>query len=54
MSIPCTGEDKGIAALILGLQIFNKHGRAIKGSPVKLKLKKQCQALGKLDKTILH
>lgn len=46
MSIPCTGRDTGIAGLELGLQIFNKNGRPIRGSPMKLKLKKQCNAIG--------
>nr|XP_011418865.1 wnt inhibitory factor 1 isoform X2 [Crassostrea gigas] len=45
MSIPCTGRDTGIAGLELGLQIFNKNGRPIRGSPMKLKLKKQCNAI---------
>lgn len=44
MSIPCTGREKGISTLILGLQIFNKNRRPIKGSPMKLTLKKHCEA----------
>lgn len=44
MSIPCTGKGKGISTLILGLQIFNENGRPIKGSPMKLTLKKHCEA----------
>lgn len=46
MSIPCTGREKGISTLILGLQIFNKNRRPIKGSPMKLTLKKHCEAFG--------
>ncbi|OWF39316.1 protein shifted-like isoform X2 [Mizuhopecten yessoensis] len=44
MSIPCTGEDDGTASLTLGLQIFNKHGQPIRGSPMQFKLKKSCSA----------
>ncbi|XP_033746635.1 wnt inhibitory factor 1-like isoform X1 [Pecten maximus] len=44
MSIPCTGEDDGTASLTLGLQIFNKHGQPIRGSPMQFKLKKTCSA----------
>ena len=48
MSIPCTGNDDGVATLVLGLQIMDQHGKPIRGSPIKLKLKKQCHAFGKL------
>ncbi|KAL5013895.1 hypothetical protein ScPMuIL_008165 [Solemya velum] len=44
MSIPCTGKQKGVATLILGLQIFNKIRHPIRGSPIKIKLKKECEA----------
>ncbi|XP_064606949.1 wnt inhibitory factor 1-like isoform X2 [Liolophura sinensis] len=43
MAIPCTGNKEGVASLILGLQIFDYEGRPIKGSPIKLKLRKQCR-----------
>ncbi|XP_063443495.1 wnt inhibitory factor 1-like isoform X1 [Mytilus trossulus] len=44
ISIPCTGKEDGISTLILGLQIFTDKGRPIKGSPMKLTLKKKCDA----------
>lgn len=44
ISIPCTGKEDGISKLSLGLQIFNSKGRPIKGSPMKLTLKKKCEA----------
>ena len=46
MSIPCTGNDDGVATLVLGLHIMDQHGKPIRGSPIKLKLKKQCHAFG--------
>ncbi|KAK3585844.1 hypothetical protein CHS0354_038369, partial [Potamilus streckersoni] len=44
MSIPCTGNGEGVADLILGLQILDQSENPIQGSPIKLKLKKQCKA----------
>lgn len=42
MSIPCTGNEEGIAHLVLGLRITDHLNNPIRGSPIKLRLKKQC------------
>ena len=47
MSIPCTGDDDGIAHLVLGLQITDKDSNPIKGSPMKIRLTKKCNQFGK-------
>lgn len=42
MSIPCTGKEEGVAHLVLGLRIMDHNNRPIKGSPIKLRLRKRC------------
>ncbi|XP_041350202.1 wnt inhibitory factor 1-like isoform X2 [Gigantopelta aegis] len=44
MSIPCTGKNKGIASLVLGLNIYNRRRLPIEGTPISFTLKKQCTA----------
>lgn len=44
VAIPCTGHKDGVAHLSLGLQVFDQHGKAIEGSPIKFRLRKQCKA----------
>ncbi|XP_048257432.1 wnt inhibitory factor 1-like isoform X3 [Haliotis rufescens] len=45
MSIPCTGKEKGVASLLLGLRIYNnKSGLALEGTPISFTLKKECHA----------
>ena len=46
MSIPCTGKDEGVAHLILGLRIMDQNNKPIKGSPIKLRLRKRCFKFG--------
>ncbi|XP_046580627.1 wnt inhibitory factor 1-like isoform X1 [Haliotis rubra] len=45
MSIPCTGKEKGVASLLLGLRIYNnRSGLALEGTPISFTLKKECHA----------
>jgi hypothetical protein len=55
MSIPCTGKEKGVASLLLGLRIFNNSsGLALDGTPISFTLKKHCEAFGKNLFTVLR
>ncbi|PVD24726.1 hypothetical protein C0Q70_15211 [Pomacea canaliculata] len=42
ITIPCKGTEKGVASLVLGLTIYTRVGRPLKGTPIKFKLRKQC------------
>ncbi|XP_052255148.1 protein shifted-like isoform X2 [Dreissena polymorpha] len=42
VSIPCTGTEEGIAHLVLNLHIMDQHNKPVKGTPFKLRIKKQC------------
>ncbi|XP_076448578.1 uncharacterized protein LOC143285218 [Babylonia areolata] len=44
ITIPCKGVEEGVASLVLGLTIYSRDGRPLKGTPIKFKLKKQCVA----------
>ncbi|KAI8782025.1 wnt inhibitory factor 1, partial [Biomphalaria glabrata] len=44
ITIPCKGKDMGVASLLLGLTIFDQWKRPLKGTPIDLRLKKQCVA----------
>lgn len=47
ITIPCKGTEKGVASLVLGLTIYTRVGRPLKGTPIKFKLRKQCVVFGK-------
>ena len=47
MSIPCTGKVEGIASLLITMYIKNYYGHLIRGSPLRLRLKKRCNKFGK-------
>ncbi|GFO44067.1 wnt inhibitory factor 1-like [Plakobranchus ocellatus] len=44
ITIPCKGKEKGVASLSLGLQIYDRHHRLLRGTPIKFRLRKQCEA----------
>ncbi|KAK3765247.1 hypothetical protein RRG08_051870 [Elysia crispata] len=44
ITIPCKGKEKGVASLYLGLQIYDQNYRPLKGTPIKFRLRKQCEA----------
>ena len=52
ISIPCTGNEEGMAYLVIGLQIMDKNNKPIKGPPIKLMLKKLCKKFGNYPKFI--
>lgn len=44
--IPCNGNVSGVAALAIGLRIMNEVGEFLPGTPLRLKLQKQCAERG--------
>ncbi|XP_059153752.1 wnt inhibitory factor 1-like isoform X2 [Physella acuta] len=44
ITIPCKGKEKGVASLRVGLKIFDHWQKPLKGTPIRIRLKKQCVA----------
>ncbi|CAG5117020.1 unnamed protein product, partial [Candidula unifasciata] len=44
ITIPCKGNQRGVASLMLGLRIFDHLRRPLEGTPIHFRLKKQCVA----------
>ncbi|BFZ08259.1 hypothetical protein BsWGS_11298 [Bradybaena similaris] len=44
ITIPCKGQERGVASLTLGLKIFDHLRRPLEGTPIHFRLKKQCVA----------
>lgn len=42
ISLPCSGNNSGIATFGIGLHIETKKGKPLNGMPLKLKLRKEC------------
>lgn len=43
VELPCSGNASGVASFAFGLHIFNEVGVSLPGTPLRLKLEKQCQ-----------
>ncbi|XP_063242812.1 protein shifted isoform X2 [Bacillus rossius redtenbacheri] len=44
--LPCSGNNSGIASFGIGLQIETRKGRALPGTPLRLRLRKECVQRG--------
>ncbi|XP_037919067.1 protein shifted isoform X2 [Hermetia illucens] len=44
--LPCTGNSSGTATFSISLSIQNRKGRAVPGTPLRLKFKKECATRG--------
>lgn len=44
--LPCLGNSSGIAAFGIGLLIESRKGRPLNGTPLRLKLRKECSQRG--------
>ena len=42
--LPCSGQRSGVAAFTIGLLIQTRRGRPLTGTPIRLKLRKECAA----------
>ncbi|KAF4518844.1 hypothetical protein B566_EDAN006695 [Ephemera danica] len=40
--LPCSGNDSGIASFSIGLMIETRKGKPLQGTPLRLKLRKEC------------
>lgn len=45
--LPCSGNISGLAAFSISLEIKRKGGKVLDGTPLKLKLRKECAQRGK-------
>lgn len=45
--LPCLGNSSGVAAFGIGLLIESRKGRPLNGTPLRLKLRKECSQRGK-------
>jgi WNT inhibitory factor 1 len=44
--LPCSGNNSGIAAFGIGLLIESKKGKPLPGTPLRLRLRKECAQRG--------
>lgn len=44
--LPCLGNSSGVASFAFGLRIVKQDGKALEGTPLRLKLQKQCRYRG--------
>src|SRR5207245_718380 len=44
--LPCRGNVSGVASFVFGLRIVNEDGKFLPGTPLRLKLQKQCAEHG--------
>lgn len=47
--LPCLGNSSGIAAFGIGLLIESRKGRPLNGTPLRLKLRKECSQRGNIQ-----
>lgn len=46
MLLPCNGNSSGIAAFGIGLLIESRKGKPLPGTPLRLRLRKECAERG--------
>lgn len=51
MTLPCSGNVSGIAVFSIGLLIQSRKGKPVPGTPLRIKLRKECAHRGVYDRT---
>lgn len=46
MQLPCSGKSSGIASFTVGLLIETRKGKPLAGTPMRLRLRKECSVKG--------
>lgn len=46
MNLPCSGNANGIASFTVGLLILTRKGKPLSGTPMRLRLRKECSVRG--------